>query len=303
MDPLPGLPHGLTCRPATLADVEAVAELIAACELEDDGVAEIDLGDVATAFRREGFDPGRDCLLVHDGSLLVGWAEVHGTRAEAGVRPSHRGRGIGSALLGWTEARARAAARAVVHQTVTDANAGAAALLEGNGYGPTDRAWILQLRFDGPPPPPEPPPGVEIRPFRGGVDEPAAYRVIEDAFSEWPGRPPETFEEWLSQWPSHPAFAPELSPLAFEGDELVGVALYLDYPDADEGWVQQLATKASHRRRGIARALLQQAFVNAYARGRSACGLSTTSSTGALGLYEKVGMRIRRSYTRWSKPL
>ncbi|MEA2505549.1 MAG: hypothetical protein QOH48_167 [Actinomycetota bacterium] len=33
----------------------------------------------------------------------------------------------------------------------------------------------------------------------------------------------------------------------------------LDYPD-EGGWIQQLAVAASHRKRGIARALLQTAF-------------------------------------------
>ena len=35
-------------------------------------------------------------------------------------------------------------------------------------------------------------------------------------------------------WVSHPAFAPALSPLAFDGDELVGAIVYLDYPESDE---------------------------------------------------------------------
>jgi hypothetical protein len=41
----------------------------------------------------------------------------------------------------------------------------------------------------------------------------------------------------------------------------------------------------------------------AYAAGKPACGLSTNSLTGALSLYEKVGMHVRRSYTRWAKTL
>ena len=299
-----GLPDGLTSRAASREDVAEITELIAACELDLDGEAEIDPGDVEMAFGQAGYDPALDCVLVFDGDELVGWAEVHDTRGEADTRPSHRGRGIGTALLRWTEDRAREAGRRSVDQMVTDANVAAAALFRRNGYGPTETAWLLQIRFDdGPPSEPSQPEGITIRPFERGRDERAAYHVIEDAFTEWIDRTPQSFEEWVSQFPAHPAFAPELSPLAFAGDELVGAITYLDYPDADEGWVQQLATKASHRHRGIARALLHTAFGAAYASGKRACGLSTNSRTGALSLYEKVGMHVRRSYTRWSKPL
>lgn len=298
------LPVGLTSRAATRADVDAITELIAACELDLDGVAEIDPGDVAMSFGRAGYDVARDCRIVLEGDAVVGWADVHGTRAEAHVRPSHRGRGLGLSLLAWTESRAREAGQAVVGQMVTDANLGAADLFRRNDYEPSGSAWLLQIRFDDrPPPSPAPPEGITIRTYRPGRDDRGVYQVIEDAFAEWPGRSPQPFEDWAAQWVSHPSFAPDLSPLAFEGDELVGAIVYLDYASGDEGWVQQLATKATHRHRGIARALLHRAFGNAYASGKTACGLSTNSSTGALGLYEKVGMRVRRSYTRWSKTL
>jgi GNAT superfamily N-acetyltransferase len=298
------LPDGLTSRPATLAEVGAVTELFAACELHDDGVVEVDVGDIEVSFTRSGYEPSRDSVLVLDGDRLVAYAEAFGDRAEADVLPSHRGRGIGTALLRWTEAKARRDGSASLSQTVTDVRTDAADLFRRHGYRPTETAWLLQIRFDdGPPPTAVPPEGITIRPFRRGVDEPAAYRVIEDAFNEWPGRTPQSFEEWASYFPSHPSFAPELSPLAFDGDELVGASLYLDYADTDEGWVQQLATRVTHRHRGIARALLHQAFANAYASGKRACGLSTNSSTGALSLYEKVGMRVRRSYTRFTKAL
>ncbi len=298
------IPDGLTSRPATPDDIGTITELIAACELDLDGVAEIDPGDVEMSFGRAGYDPARDCVLVLDGAELVGWADIHGGRAEADVRPSHRGRGLGTALLAWTEWRALETGQAVADQVVGDANLPASELFRRSGYEPTETAWLLQIRFDdGPPPAPSPPEGITIRPFERGTDEPNVYRVVEDAFNEWPGRTPQSFDEWLTDFPSHPSFAPALSPLAFDGDELVGAIVYLDYPDSDEGWVQQLATKATHRHRGIARALLHQAFATAYTSGKPACGLSTNSSTGALSLYERVGMQVRRSYTRWSKTL
>jgi mycothiol synthase len=127
--------------------------------------------------------------------------------------------------------------------------------------------------------------------------------VVDDAFSEWPGRDPEPYEVWASDVLVHPKFAPETSPLAFDGDELVGAILAADFPELGEGWIAQLATKASHRRRGIGQALLRTTFGWFFERGRRVAGVSTDSRTGALGLYERVGMRVQRQYTRYTKYL
>ncbi len=124
--------------------------------------------------------------------------------------------------------------------------------------------------------------------------------MIDDAFSEWPGRDPIPFEEWAPYVIRHKAFAPEASPLAFDGDDLVGVVMSFDYGGPD-GWVHQVATAATHRHRGIARALLHEAFRAFAERGKTSCGLGTDSRTGALTLYERVGMSVRRSYTRYTK--
>jgi mycothiol synthase len=127
--------------------------------------------------------------------------------------------------------------------------------------------------------------------------------VIEDAFNEWPDREPTEFASWSAHVIAHAAFAPGLSRLAFDGDELVGAALSSDYEGQEEGWVQQLATKGTHRHRGIARALLQSVFAAYHATGRRLVGLSTNARTGALTLYERIGMQVRRSYTAWAKEL
>ena len=49
--------------------------------------------------------------------------------------------------------------------------------------------------------------------------------------------------------------------------------------------------------------MLRTAFGWFFERGRRVAGVSTDSRTGALGLYEKVGMRVVRQYTRYTKRL
>jgi mycothiol synthase len=58
-----------------------------------------------------------------------------------------------------------------------------------------------------------------------------------------------------------------------------------------------------HQGRGAGRALLDESFRVFRARGHRACGLSTDSRTGAIGLYEHVGMHVRKSYTHRAKRL
>jgi predicted N-acetyltransferase YhbS len=290
---------GLTTRGAQRSDIAAIAALVAACETVDDGVAEVHATDIEQSL---GLAGPSGVLLVEAPDGLAGWASVTGDHAEADVHPAWRGRGIGSALLAWTETRARASGAARVRQVVTDADRRAQQLFESAGYAIHHTSWILRMTLDEDPPQVAAPPGIAIRPYRDD-DAAAAFRVIDDAFNEWPDRTPTDFAAWSAHVLEHPSFAPQLSRLAFDGDELVGVALTDAYEGQEEGWVEQVATRASHRRRGIARGLLQSVFAAHHATGRRAVGLSTGSQTGALAPYERIGMRVRRSYTAWERIL
>jgi len=67
--------------------------------------------------------------------------------------------------------------------------------------------------------------------------------------------------------------------------------------------VHQLAVRRDHRNRGIARALLLTAFRGFHDVGRRVVTLGTDSRTGALAMYERVGLRVRRSYTTFGTSL
>jgi ribosomal protein S18 acetylase RimI-like enzyme len=94
-----------------------------------------------------------------------------------------------------------------------------------------------------------------------------------------------------------------LSSVAFDGDHLVGAVLSLHLPYAGEGYVERVAVRRDHRNQGIARVLLRYAFRAFYQQGRRTCTLWTHSDTGALSLYERVGMTVRDSSTVYRKVL
>jgi GNAT superfamily N-acetyltransferase len=223
-------------------------------------------------------------------------------RAEVHVHPDFRGLGLGTLLLGWVEARGRAKHEPKTRQPIVDKDTGSAEMLRLHGYTMGHVGWIFEIAFDERPAEARLPRGVAIRGFLPGQDERAVYQVVEDAFNGWPDRQPMAFEDWRAAVLLRPEFDPRLLHIALEGTQIVGVCLGLDYPD-EGGWVQQLAVKASHRNRGIAKALLQRAFCTTWDRGQKTCGLFTDSRTGARGLYERVGMHARMTTTSYEKDL
>jgi GNAT superfamily N-acetyltransferase len=244
--------------------------------------------------------------LLYARDQLVGFGDVHAGRAYARIAPGVRGRGLGGALLAWCEGRAleqTGARPARLGQTVNDRATDAIALLHRRGYAPTYSLWVLRLGAADARALQDvaPPPGIRLRSMREG-EERAVFEVIERAFSEWPGRSPSTFEAWHSRWLARSDFDPSLLLLAEdEGGELVGALYAIYFPS--EGWVQQLAVDAAHRRRGIARSLLASAFSEFARRGVPRIGLNTDSQTGALGLYTRLGMQVALSFTHYAKTL
>ena len=71
------------------------------------------------------------------------------------------------------------------------------------------------------------------------------------------------------------------------------------------GWVSVLGVRPRWRRRGLASALLLHAFGEFHRRGRKRVGLGVDAenTTGAVALYERVGMRPVRRFDTWERPL
>ncbi|MER7706694.1 GNAT family N-acetyltransferase [Kitasatospora sp. NPDC097605] len=290
-------------RAATVGDARAVYALVSACERELLGRPDTEPDRIAADLTLPGLDPAVDTLLVHDAAgCLAGWAWVHGGRRSAvDVHPGHRGRGLGGALLDWAEARARQAGGERLSQTVWDSDRAAVELVRSRGYEPFVTQWQLEIEMPAEPVVPGPPPGITVRCFQPG-DEQAAYQLTEDAFDEWQKRR-KPYEEWARHTVERDTFAPALSSVAFAGDLMVGAVLSLNVPDTGEGYVERVAVRKDHRNRGIARLLLRTSFRAFYRQGRRTCTLWTHSETGALSLYQRVGMTVRRSSAVYGKAL
>lgn len=296
------LPPGLDGRPATRGDLADVYTLVAAYEQRVIGETMVELDELEGDWDRPSFVPERHSLLVHDQDALVGWGEVYGARRATGfVHPDAWGHGIGGALVDWIVAVAHAEGGRRVGQTVPDGDTAAAELLRARGWSPLWTSWVLELPPGERVPPRALPGGYVLRDFRPGQDERATYRVIEDAFNEWPDRDPTEYRDWAAPVLGRPGFEPWQILLVGHGDEVVGACHLV--VSGETGWINQVAVAREHRGRGIAQALMAAAFDAARTRGAVRGELSTDSRTGALGLYERIGMRVKSSFTHWAVDL
>ncbi|WP_030669869.1 GNAT family N-acetyltransferase [Streptomyces cellulosae] len=298
---VPALPAGYRARPATADDIGTVHRLVAACERALHGRVQTDPGGVAAVLSRPGLVPELDTLLIHDRTGRLAARAWVNRRSEIDVHPRHRGLGLGAVLLDWVEVRALRSGSEQIVQTVPDDDKAAVALLRSRGYEPMVTEWLLEFAMPDEPAVPEPPAGITVRPFLPG-DEHDAHQLVEDAFDEWQQRRT-SFQEWARHTVERPTFAPAMSAVAFDGGQLVGVVLSLDLPEAGEGYIEQVAVHRDHRNRGIARLLMRHAFRAFHRQGRRTCTLATHSDTGALSLYLRVGMTVRRSSTVYRKSL
>jgi GNAT superfamily N-acetyltransferase len=292
------LPEGLRHRPLTPADAAATFAVFAAAEEQDTGEVAVELEDIESDWQRPSFDLATESIGVFDGDELVAAGEVYrARRGEASVHPRHRGRGIGTWLARWTEDCARRRGGTVVGQTAIEGSS-AEALLRNLGYHEGWTSWVLEVPAGSAIEPQPLPPGYRLRDFVPGQDDEAAFRVIEDAFNEWPGREPSTPGDWAARTTQRGGFEPwQLRLTESPDDEVVGAAFTIHAGDC--GYIDQLAVRADQRGRGLARALLVDAFERARDRGVTRSELSTDSRTGALPLYQHVGMAVTKTYRHW----
>lgn len=292
---LAGLPAGLTTRPLRMSDSRAVFEVMAAQEQHDVGAVEIEEADIIGDWQRPSFQVEASTVGVFEEGQLVAYGEVSGSqRCDAAVHPAYRGRGIGTAVAQWIRQAARGRGESVVGMPVPQGSPGDR-LLEALGYAVRWTSWVLELPADRRIEEQPLPAGHVIRTAEGEDDHRAAWEVVEDAFLEWAARERESYADFAARHTSRPGFEPWNLRLVVDSDgEVVGVCFVL--LAGDEGFVDQLAVRRDRRGLGLARALLADAFANARAHGATRATLSTDSRTGALQLYQRVGMEVTSTW-------
>jgi mycothiol synthase len=274
------------------ADADAAAALMAAYH-SSHGVPE---GMTADDLRREWdeLDLERDAWLLELDGELVGYACVYGRRSDrlnvdGYVHPDRRGRGVGTEILRLAEARARERGATRLHEGTLHGDEDARRLFEANGYAFVRAFLRMAIALDGPPPEPRVPEGLTL--VRGDhVDERAVHAATQEGFEDHWEHEPQDYEAWARRH----AKSDRSLWWVIEDDGEVVAASVNEWKHEGAGWIGTLATRRAWRGRGVAQALLHASFGEFYRRGERtvALGVDASNPTGAVRLYQRVGMSV-----------
>jgi mycothiol synthase len=295
-EPLP-LPEGYTQRPLTIDDAERIAAVMGAEELADTGEIAIETADLVADWSEPSYDLGAHSVgVLSPSGELIAYAEAYGgDRGDAAVHPDHHGRGIGTALARWIVARAGELGAERIGMPKPVGSPGDK-LLDALGWEVRWTSWVLELPEGRSIPERSLPDGYAIREACGG-DYEQAWDVVETSFLEWSDRSRQPFDKWLHHVVGRPGFESWNLRVATDASgAVVGAVIIvlagLDGDDGTEGYVDKVAVRRDQRGLGLGQALLAESFATARAHGARRSRLATDSRTGALSLYEKVGMQV-----------
>jgi mycothiol synthase len=291
----------------TVGDFAAIAAFLAEDETHLFGRPSR-LGETDVAAWLSQVDLERSTWLFQEDEQIValGWVDMN-DQAGVAVGVVHRdrhGSGLGSRLLALTEDRLGELGAERIHHVTLAPEAAAPPLLLARGYREVRRFWEMTIEL-GNEPPREPvlPDGLQIEAFSNDTAR-VFHAALEEAFAEhWEHRP-ETFDRWWERQVAKPDHDPSLWFLMRDGDE-VAAATRNDPERSGGGWIGALGVRPAWRGRGLATALLLHSFREFHRRGQRRVGLGVDSenATGAIHLYESVGMFVDQEQVVWEKVL
>lgn len=304
-------------------DIEPLVEVIYLVSVADGE----EYAPSAADFRNDlehhaNFDPARDMLVAEIDGVLVAATQT-GSQVRAGVvqhqtegwvRPDNRRRGIGRALLRWSERRAREAATQWPgsephgHSTWADeSQPGAIALVESEGYKRVRYGLLMVRPLDEPIPDAPLPEGLEVRPVVE-ADHRRIWDADVEAFRDHWEAAVRTEEDFVGMM-SVPGIDTSLWRVAWDGDEVAGSVMNYVYADENEklgikrGWLEHVSVRRPWRRRGLAGALIASSLhaLRELGLDEAALGVDAENLTGALRLYESFGFRRHRTGIAYRK--
>ncbi|MGI9110887.1 MAG: GNAT family N-acetyltransferase [Gaiellaceae bacterium] len=289
----------LKLRAPTREDAPAIAELLNAHSGALFGERELAPAQILDWFGL----PDIWMRLAEVDGRSVGYADV----SEEGGRFSIDLRALdpeaASILLG--AAREHAGAGAVLRGYAPSVDEIAAGAYRDAEFAIVRHSFQMRVELAAPPDPPVLSKGIAVRPMRDGEEE-RIHAAHMSAFADHWEFHEQSFEQWRRWHRDRDSFDATLWFLALAKDEtedeIAGFVLCAPHfsGEPDFGWIELLGVRPAWRRRGLGEALLRHGLRALRARGFKGVGLGVDAenTTGAVRLYERVGMRpVRRSDT------
>ncbi|MEX2143512.1 MAG: GNAT family N-acetyltransferase [Anaerolineales bacterium] len=313
-------------RPVSLDDLHIILGIINAFSQHFMGVNEIDEGELRNFLTSPDLNMAQDLrLLLSPEGVAVGYVECTLTDDPPvhpfiylRVLPEYLDSQIPEHLMAWANEHAHSALAMcpldlrISVQTFNAVEAvPMAKLFHSHGFQIIRASYQMWIDLDKSTPAPGWPQDIELRPFVEAQHIEALYRAYDQSFSDHFGYVKRPCEIGLKRFRhmvvEDAAHDPTLCFVAWDGDQVAGFSLcYKDSSeDVNMGWLGLLGVPRPWRNRGLGKALLLLTFEEFRKRGKTRVGLGVDASnlTGALALYENVGMYVARRYDRYEKEL
>ncbi len=319
---------GLTVRPIRFGpdgvddtDLAIAVDLVTASDVAvvgvpDSGAADVEsLLDLPTTDREASF-------LAFDGDepVGVGWIEADTTARDTFTDifapPGPRAREVRDLGLARGLAAARRHRETAPEPGPWTARSGTwtadedyAAVLRAHGFTPVRRFYRMRIESSSPLIPATAPPlpdGVALVVSDDDATRRRICAVDNESFLDHWHFVPREYDEW---W-AHMSSGSTRDPggwwlLTVDGEDAAICLLDESRAEIGDGYVSILGVRKQFRGRGLARLLLQRAFVHYRDLGRAGTqlGVDADNTTGAVRLYEGVGMTAARVIEGYARPL
>jgi mycothiol synthase len=290
-------------RDATPDDADAILDLILLSDIAELGEPNTSINEVRGDLANQGL--AVTVVEELDGGLLgYAWIEHQDghskTWGDLTVKPGSAD-WVGYVLLKWIRGKSHEFAPGLpLHTFAGSTNVMKNRLYSSAGGTVIRHFYRMSITLaDSPPPAPVLRDGVAIHGVSTEADRRTMYEIVDVAFLDHFGHEHEAYDSWEQR--TYKSAASDLSLwwlATVDGEPAAGLYGSI-LPVA--GYVDTLGTLRAYRGQGLGRALLLTAFAEFHSRGlrKVVLGVDATNPTGALQLYESVGMSMEHEGLRY----
>ena len=293
-------------------DLDDVCDVIAACDLATVGFVDFTRDEIATDLAKAtiestGWYDGQGALVGY------GWLKQversSQVEIDVYVRPS-ADTALGATMLAQLEHRAGELAAAAGHTepwvtaNIYRQDTRSQEWLSAAGFSRETTFTRMRIDLDPGRPPQQPASDVTVRRITDEADLRVAHEIEEASFLEHYGNVPMSYESWLDRLLDRGEDFRQVYLAELDGTPVGLLTSTRQFEeDEDAGYVRTLGVLPSARGRGVGTALLRDCFARAHRDGRRAVLLhvDVANVTGALRVYESVGMRAVLEIDAWAK--